>query len=295
MSIPTPKLQPPLLMKLQLMLLLQLIPIQAGWSQNARSKAPGGTVICWNIRYNNPDDGINAWPNRKGKVIAFLKEVHPQVICLQEVLSGQLKDLASALPDYSRVGAGRDDGKEAGEYVPVFYRTDNFRLIKGSHFWLSETPDKPGRLGWDAACTRMVTWISLIDKTGGDTLFVFNTHFDHIGVKARLMSAKQLTEAVDSLAGNHAVIITGDFNSSTDDSPYQVITGAGFHDSRIVSKIAPAGPEYTFTGFDKSQAPGERIDFIFVRNTQPVQSYFVRDHGPDGVYLSDHLPVIVGF
>lgn len=253
------------------------------------------TVMTWNIRYNNPGDGANAWPKRKEKVMAFLIEADPQLMCMQEVLADQLKDLRNSLPRYSTFGAGRDDGREAGEYVPVFYDKARFQFLKGSHFWLSETPDQPGKLGWDAACTRMVTWISLAVASSKDTLFVFNTHFDHMGVKARLMSAKLLTHAVDSLAGNHPVIITGDFNSSDQDSPHQVITGAGFTDSRYVSVAPPAGPEYTFTGFEVTNQPGERIDFIYVRNTKPVQNYIVRDNRSNGFYLSDHLPVLVGF
>ena len=31
------------------------------------------TIITYNIRYNNPGDGINAWPLRKDKVSGLLK------------------------------------------------------------------------------------------------------------------------------------------------------------------------------------------------------------------------------
>lgn len=40
----------------------------------------------------------------------------------QEVYHSQLEDLAELLgPAYDHVGVGRDDGKKAGEYSPIFY------------------------------------------------------------------------------------------------------------------------------------------------------------------------------
>jgi len=283
------------LRQLLLQLLLPLLPFATCQSQSVTGESRKLTVMTWNIRYNNPDDGVNAWPNRKEKVISFLRETKPVIFCIQEVLSGQLNDIATSLPQYSWFGAGRDDGKKAGEYVPVFYDRQRYRLLKGDHFWLSGTPGQPGKPAWDAACTRMVTWICLADQKLKDTLFVFNTHFDHIGVKARLESAGMLSHAADSLSGHHPAIITGDFNSTEKDAPYLVITSAGFNDSRAVSKSAPAGPEYTYTGFDIKGKPGGRIDYIYVRNTKPVQSYLVRDDSSNGYYLSDHLPVMVGW
>jgi endonuclease/exonuclease/phosphatase family metal-dependent hydrolase len=270
-----------------------LLPLLLSSSTTGRKDNSNLKIITWNIRYNNSGDGVNAWPNRKDKVTALLKTEHPQVFCLQEVLAGQLDDVAHALPGYAWFGAGRDDGKKEGEYVPVFYLRSRYRQLLGDHFWLSESPRKPGVLGWDAACTRMVTWVKLLDRISRDTLFIFNTHFDHIGVTARLMSARMLTRAVDSLAKNQPVVITGDFNSTTADSPYQVITAAGLPDARTLTSTRPAGPDYTFTGFDITGKPGDRIDFIFLRNRKPVQTYVVRDDSSNGFYLSDHLPVII--
>jgi endonuclease/exonuclease/phosphatase family metal-dependent hydrolase len=217
------------------------------------------------------------------------------LFCLQEVLDSQITDLTAGLPEYGYFGVGRDDGKKAGEAVPVFYLKDQFKFLKGGHFWLSEEPGRPGKPAWDAACTRMVTWVMLKDKSTNKTLFVFNTHFDHVGIRARELSAQLLVKSVDSLAGGMPVIITGDFNASPSDSPYRIITTAGFADSRTTSASPPAGPEYTFTGFDIKGKPGERIDFIYLKNTKPVKTYVVRDDSFNGFYLSDHLPVVVGF
>jgi len=74
-------------------------------------------------------------------------------------------------------------------------RADRYNLLRFDHFWLSDKPHTPGLLGWDAACPRMVTWVCLQDKRNGDTLFVFNTHLDHVGIQAREMGAVRISHS----------------------------------------------------------------------------------------------------
>src|SRR3546814_16762451 len=69
------------------------------------------------------------------------------------------------------------------------YRTDRFTLLAAGTFWLSQTPDRPGK-GWDAAYPRIASWARLRDRTASQTLLVVNTHFDHVGQVARVESAK---------------------------------------------------------------------------------------------------------
>ncbi|MDD4644516.1 MAG: endonuclease/exonuclease/phosphatase family protein [Bacteroidales bacterium] len=278
-----------------LLLSVILLSVTGSFAQPKPNRDPGLTVVTWNIRNNNKGDEHNSWPYRKANAFKLLKEINPQIFGMQEVFKNQYDDVLEAMPGYAGFGAGREDGKEKGEYVPLFYKTERFVFVKGDNFWLSETPDKPGVLGWDAVCPRMVSWIVLIDKVSKDTLFVFNTHFDHIGKTARLESSKLIIHAADSLAGKHPVIITGDFNTPPSETPYQVFTTSGFSDSRAVSQEKPVGPEYTFTGFDVKQKPGDRIDYVYIRNMRPVKRYIVREDNANGFYFSDHLPVVVKF
>ena len=98
------------------------------------------TVISYNIRYDNPDDGQNKWDLRKHKVLSYLKETAPDIIGMQEVLKHQLFFLNDAMEEYSFVGVGREDGKSKGEYSPILYNTRNLKLVERNTFWLSETP-----------------------------------------------------------------------------------------------------------------------------------------------------------
>ena len=54
---------------------------------------------------------------------------------------------AQALPEYDGIGVGRDDGKTAGEYAPLFYRKDKYEVLDSNTFWLAENPDSVGMMG----------------------------------------------------------------------------------------------------------------------------------------------------
>src|SRR5689334_14278278 len=155
-------------------------------------------VMTYNIRYDNPGDGVNAWPNRIEKVTALIRKYNPDIIGVQEALHHQLQDLVRVLPDYSYVGVGRDDGKVKGEFSAILFRNSRFGLLSDSTFWLSETPQIPGSKSWDAAITRLVTEAKFFDKELRTDFIVFNTHFDHIGKEARMNSGAYIAGAVAS-------------------------------------------------------------------------------------------------
>lgn len=248
-------------------------------------------VITLNVRLDNPDDSINAWPNRAAIVAGLFNEQIPDLIGMQEVLWHQYKYLDSALAGYGSVAAGRDDGAMNGEACPVFYRLGRFSKIACGTFWLSTTPEVPGSIGWGAALTRIATWIRLYDKTAKDTLLFINTHFDHISDSARVMSAGVLLEKVRELAGDNNFVITGDFNALPESKAIGKMREDNFAvDSYTISETAPEGVTYTFNGWKDAQGEG-RIDYIFVRNGMKVLSHMTMKVIKDGIFISDHWPV----
>ncbi|MFW5831208.1 MAG: endonuclease/exonuclease/phosphatase family protein [Prolixibacteraceae bacterium] len=248
-------------------------------------------IIAFNIRYNNPGDGENAWPNRKEMVTGLLQFHDPDIFGLQEALHGQIEFIDEELPKYDWFGVGRDDGETAGEFCPIFYRTDKFILLEKGNFWLSETPEKPS-LGWDAAIKRIVTWGKFQSKVTGKQFIVFNTHFDHVGVEARKNSAKLIRERIEEMTEgvNLPVIVTGDFNLTPDEEPVKMLKEY-LSDTRDVTKEPPYGPEGTFSGFDFCADLTRRIDYIFVRGKIEVLEYAALSDSKDQRYPSDHLPV----
>ncbi len=265
---------------------------QAGDETTKSSSEHDWSVLAYNIRMYTESDGKNAWPHRAETVASVIK-AH-DVAGLQEVLKSQLDDLQRLLPDYDFVGAGRDDGKAKGEYVPVFFRKDRFEKKDSGHFWLSKSPDVPGSKDWDAAITRMATWVVLKDKKSGKEHLHINTHFDHVGKKARQESARIITDKAKTLFRNLPAILTGDFNCPPTDLPYAVITQEG-EEMRWIDTLAgytpTAGqPAGSWNGFKAIES--NRIDFIFVaRGITTVTSQILDPKTPAGLFGSDHQPI----
>ncbi len=276
-------------MKCSLRLLLLLIAI----ANNALYAQQEIKVMSYNIRLDVASDGENRWDARKDKVAGLMNYYNADFIGAQEVQHHQLQYLLSQLKGYSSIGVGRDDGKEAGEYSCVFYNKDKFELIKSSTFWLSATPDSVS-MGWDAACRRVCTYGLFKLKKTGELLWAFNTHFDHMGVTARIESAKLITEKIKALAAdkNYPVVLTGDFNSKPDEAPAKYMAG-NFINARRNSRQPAYGPDDTWNAFKFSQKPDGCIDYIFISNNKnwSVKKFATITDSYDMKYPSDHFPV----
>jgi len=251
-------------------------------------------VMSYNIRYDNPDDGINAWPHRKDHVAEMMgSKYSTDIVGVQEALRHQIDELQERLPDYSWVGVGRDDGKDKGEFSPIFYRTDKFDLLATNTFWLSETAHQPGSKSWDAAITRIVTWAKFTDLHTDEEFYFLNTHFDHVGEQARIESSKMITEFASDFEENIPIIITGDLNVPETAEAYSVLADfPKFLDARYASETGHEGPTATFNNWEELRPPESRIDYIFISNEITVLNHRILDDRYNGRFPSDHLPVI---
>ena len=248
-------------------------------------------IVSYNVRAAGLDEDVDSWENRRATVIGAIRLHRPATVGLQEVVPEQYDDFRESLPAYEWIGEGRQ-GSESNEATPIGYRTDRFDLEEGGTFWLSETPDEPGK-GWDADCPRVATWAHLRDPETGAELIHVNTHLDHKGEEARRESANLLL----SRFGDRDVPLafTGDFNCTADSEPLRRLTDA---DSPLVhaadvSETPHHGPETTFTTFDSLMSAG-RIDHVFVSEGIRVTGHATAtDMRPDGRFPSDHLPLVV--
>src|SRR5687768_1547994 len=155
----------------------------------AQPNATGGTpvrVMSFNIRYGTAPDGENHWSKRKDFLVETIQAFDPDLLGTQETLADQRDFLAAKLPGHESFAAGRDDGRDRGEMAALFFRKDRYQKLDGGHFWLSDSPDKPGSKGWDAALPRIATWVKLKDRldAAAPPVFFLNTHFDHRGTEA---------------------------------------------------------------------------------------------------------------
>lgn len=247
------------------------------------------SVMTYNIKLDYPKESENSWTNRKPIFINQLKFYEPDILGVQEAMPNQMKDMDSLLADYNFVGVGRDDGKDAGEYSAIFYKKAQFKVLKSSTFWLSQTPEKVS-MGWDAVCNRVCTYALFQNKSSKKSFWVFNTHFDHVGVEARKQSAILILQKIKELnSENHPVILMGDFNMEETHESIQLITKT-LRDSKKASNIV-FGPEGTFNNFEFNKPVTRRIDFIFLSNDIKVNKYAVLSDSHNCRYPSDHLPV----
>lgn len=256
-------------------------------------------VMSFNVRYGTAEDGDNHWERRRDFLVDTIVSFSPDLLGTQETLSFQRDYLASKLTDYDVLGVGRDDGKENGEMMALYFRRDRFEKTAGGHFWLSETPDTIGSRSWDSSLPRMTTWVKLKDRRVPDAkpILFMNTHFDHRGAAARLESARLLRRQVTELGAGHAVIITGDFNAGEGSEPYVALFGeSNMKPSPVVDTyrvIHPARDELegTFTGFDPQSTKGARIDWIGVTRDWHIEGATIDRTMRDGRLPSDHFPV----
>ena len=250
-------------------------------------------ISSFNIRMDTPNDGDDAWPNRKEMVKGIIRFHDLDIIGTQEGFKHQLDDILE-LPDYAYVGGGWGDGKDKGEHSAIIYRKDKYEVIENGDFWFSETPNIPGK-GWDATCcNRICSWAKFkVIKTGKE-FYVFNSHYGHQGQVARKNSSLLLLEKIKEIAGDFPVFATGDFNATPDSEPIQTLSKSGFLlDSYMITKEPPYGTVGTFNSYQLNAPMKNRIDYIWVTSGIEVKKYGVLNDVHYGHFPSDHFPVVI--
>ncbi|BAX82541.1 endonuclease/exonuclease/phosphatase family protein [Labilibaculum antarcticum] len=249
--------------------------------------------MTYNLRYDNPNEGVNRWDARKSNVVDLIAKYSPDVFGTQEGLHHQLAYLDSALTDYSYVGVGRDDGKKKGEYCAVFYKPAKYDVVQQATFWLSETPEEIS-VGWDAVLERICTYLLLENKQSGERFYVFNTHFDHIGEQARQNSSKLIySKITESNPENYPCVLMGDFNLTPETTAIQYLSTV-LDETKSLAGENILGPQGSFNAFKHAEPVTDRIDYIFIsKGDGKVNQFKIIDDQVDERYPSDHLPVFV--
>ncbi|MBM1107665.1 endonuclease/exonuclease/phosphatase family protein [Aurantibacter crassamenti] len=247
--------------------------------------------MSYNIKYDNVDDTVNNWNDRKENMVKLIKHYQASFIGTQEVLNHQLTYLDNSLEGFSYIGVGRDDGKEKGEYSPILYDTSRFKVLQQNTFWLSETPDKVSK-GWDASLERICTYGLFEEKETGKKIYIFNTHFDHRGVKARAESANLIVQKINEInKENLPVVFMGDLNLPPESKPIQFLQSK-LSDGQKITQKAFYGPTGTSSGFDHNRVLKKRIDYIFVNDLEVKEYIHIDDRMENNQHISDHLPIL---
>ena len=271
--------------KTLLALLAVLMALPFGLS--ARNKQPVTlSVISYNIRTGEADDGTNSWRYRYPASAMMIMDQKPDIFGLQEAYDYQVRYLEEYCPGYKSVGVGREDGKKEGEHMSVFYNKKTVSLLKWGTYWLTETPDKPSN-GWDAACRRTATWALMKDKRSGKKFYFVNTHLAHVGWEARKNGLALIVNRISAMnPEGYPTVLTGDFNKTIDRPEFDALKKIMLNTRETAVKT---DRHETFNGWGKGEGI---IDYIWFKGFSSCTEYeTITKPYMERVYISDHYPI----
>ncbi|MFB5662539.1 endonuclease/exonuclease/phosphatase family protein [Alteribacillus sp. HJP-4] len=245
-------------------------------------------IMTFNLRVHIKEDGADAWPNRVLSAAKLIQESGAAVIGVQEARRSMLEDLQKELPHYSWIGRSRSE-ESLDEHCAVFYNDNALQLETQDTFWLSDTPEVPASVSWDASFPRICTWAKFKHlKNQQSSFYVFNTHLDHVGETARINGVRLIQNFIGS-QNYSPFIVLGDFNAKPASPAIQQL------DKTEPTFLNTFGSQQnigkTFHDF-KGGDGGEPIDYIFVSNDISYLPAEILRNKIDGRFPSDHYPVI---
>lgn len=250
-------------------------------------------AMTFNIRYGQADDGPQRWEARRELVIERIRAADPDLLALQECRDdAQAAYVRAALPDYDFYGVPRGgDGPTALEMAPILVRRGTFEIVRRGCFWLSDTPELPGSVGWDAMFPRTAAWVELRHRPTGGGLALLNTHFD-LMPQAVVNSARLLRGWAERTAARLPLVLCGDFNADKSSAAYEMLADGHVLTDAWRQANGAGEDETTFHGFGQ---PGvaAAIDWVLASPSLAVAAATIDRAQRAGLYPSDHFPVVV--
>jgi endonuclease/exonuclease/phosphatase family metal-dependent hydrolase len=254
-------------------------------------------VMSFNLRYDKPDPGDQAWKVRSLAVAGLITHYSPDIIGTQEGKAHQLLDLHRLLPDYQSVGNDRT-GNNTDEYCAIFYRTERLRCLTSQDFCLSDTPEVPGSISpaWGNPIPRMVTCAVFAVADEERTVTVLNTHLDYKSDQARELGVMLIRDRIGRLESTESYLfLTGDFNADPGMVPREALksplpNGITLHDALAGVELEHQLSFHDFTG--KAIAA---VDTIYYDSRVSLASVKLDTMKWLGIWPSDHFPVVANF
>ena len=227
----------------------------------------------------------------------YMKAVNPDLIGTQELNGAWMIKLQKMLPKYDcyAVIRGGDSDENTSEMNGIFWNKEIFTAVETNTFWLSETPEKESRFTYvdengetrEAGCNRICTYAILKDSENSVYAFL-NTHLDNSSERARICGAKLIAEKIDEIREKYKdakIILTGDFNQTSDSEVYKIIT-----EKLINSQLINSELKATYQGWGYTSEGNLPIDFIFISENNKVNGCGYLDDLTEG-YISDHYGI----
>jgi len=240
------------------------------------------TVVTLNLWHDQRD-----WPARLRVILAELRRLRPDVLCLQEVLQNPgLRNQAETLADSlsCRMQFASVDGPSSPKRYGNAVLTPH-RVLAAGERNLAPADD------YRAVAHLRFEW-------RGREIDAYSTHLHHTpqGGAIRATQIRHLLAVVDSTRGSGPAVLAGDFNAEIGTLELKPLTAryrSAFRDAHPRASRAEAATFNPRFGVD----PGA-IDHIFVerrgarRLTTVASEVIFRSVGPDSVWASDHFGVV---
>jgi len=261
--------------------------------------------MTWNLWWRFGD-----WEQRLAAIGSVVREVAPDVLCLQEVWSADGTSSAEHLAEALGMSVALTDDafpeRRAEREVPGFHNAIAARwpLHEVASHALPRADGHPGhrRALVAAVATPFGRWP------------VVCTHTDHRfdDSEARQRQCEAVLHLVAGIRGapdaDLPAIVAGDFNAVPDSDEIRLLTGrrAGPVRNLVLSdcwELAGDGPGHTWRDDNPHQAstawPNRRLDYVFVSWPRPkpvgnpVRAWLAGVTPVDGIQPSDHAAVVV--
>lgn len=239
------------------------------------------TVVTLNLWHDEQD-----WPKRLNVILAEMRRIRPDVLCLQEVLQNpNLRNQAETLGDSlgCHVQFATVDGPERPKRYGNAILTPHPVLV-GESRNLAPADD------YRAVAHVRFAW-------RGRAVNAYSTHLHHTaeGGSIRTTQIRHLLAYVDSTRGDGPVVIGGDFNCELR-SPEMNLVTSRYDD--VFHAVHPKASRTEATTYNPRFGvdPGV-IDHIFVerggaKRLVPLACEVIFNSvGPDSVWASDHFAV----
>jgi endonuclease/exonuclease/phosphatase family metal-dependent hydrolase len=248
-------------------------------------------IMTFNVRQMDGDDGAQSWQYRKEALAETIRQCRPALIGTQEIFPEQSAFLLDRIPQLDCFGRGRF-GDNRDKHNKIFFDRSRFSVLESGDVWFSRTPSVPGSSDWDIPRPRMLTWGRLQEASRGEVL-ILNTHlpYGRTADQARRESARLVAAQLAALPAHLPRFLTGDFNVAPDGEIYSLLT-RDWSDAWMTAQRR-GGPDGTVHGFGR--IAGRRIDWILHRNAGRTLAAETITHTLNGLYPSDHYPVLATF
>lgn len=271
-------------------------------------------VVSYNMLFDRYDHLLAKpyrWKARLPRLLDIIDDMHADIICFQELYPKQIEELLEEVSDeYGFVGKIPGTGAEPSEVNGILYRKERFQNQSFSIHYISETPLVISSDPYSNE-PRTLVEANFVDRKTLKEISVFCTQIAFGSADSREYAANFIARHLEPICQKKACLLAGDFNSFAPhvDDPHvpffdgnfmlKIITSKSLKNARDASLIGTVGPISTYTNrpgailpFQGTGTPGIVLDHIFVAGNLGVLIAAIQPAQVDGMYASDHLPVI---